>query len=77
VGGVHRLPAPIVAANTHGLTVRLAGAFTPTAEQLAAAEQVQALGIEVFDGARATVSSGPTSPTSTSNFCSSSSPGSS
>jgi AcrR family transcriptional regulator len=44
----------IVAASTHGLTVRLAGTFTPTAEQLALAEEMQALGTELFDRARAT-----------------------
>ena len=44
----------IVAAGTHGLTARLAGTFTPTAEQLALAEQMQALGTELFDRARAT-----------------------
>jgi AcrR family transcriptional regulator len=44
----------IVAANTHGLTVRLAGTFVPSAEQLALAEQMQALGIELFERARAT-----------------------
>jgi AcrR family transcriptional regulator len=43
----------IVAANTHGLTVRLAGTFTPTAEQLAMAEQMRALGTELFERARA------------------------
>jgi AcrR family transcriptional regulator len=44
----------IVAANTHGLTARLAGTFTPSAEQLALAEQMRALGTELFDRARAT-----------------------
>ena len=44
----------IVAANTHGLTVRLAGTFVPTDEQLALAEQMQALGIELFERVRAT-----------------------
>jgi hypothetical protein len=43
-----------VAANTHGLTARLAGTFTPTAEQLALAEQVQALGMELFERVGAT-----------------------
>src|SRR5215813_13511458 len=43
----------IVAANTHGLTVRLAGTFVPTAEQLALAEEMQALGIELFERVRA------------------------
>src|SRR5499433_646783 len=44
----------VVAANTHGLTVRLAGTFVPTDEQLALAEQMQALGIELFERVRAT-----------------------
>ena len=44
----------IVAANTHGLTVRLAGTFVPTDEQLALAEQMQALGIELFERVRGT-----------------------
>ena len=44
----------IMAANTHGLTVRLAGTFVPTAEQMALAEQMQALGIELFERVRAT-----------------------
>jgi AcrR family transcriptional regulator len=44
----------IVAASTHGLTARLAGTFEPTAEQLALAEQMQALGTELFERARAT-----------------------
>ncbi len=44
----------IVAASTHGLTVRLAGTFTPTGEQLAMAEQMQALGTELFERGRAT-----------------------
>jgi len=43
----------IVAANTHGLTVRLAGTFVPTAEQLALAEEMQALAIELFERVRA------------------------
>ena len=42
----------IVAANTHGLTVRLAGTFPPSEEQLALAEQMQSLGIELFERAR-------------------------
>jgi AcrR family transcriptional regulator len=49
-GFLHR----IVAANTHGLTVRLAGTFVPTAEQLALAEEMQALAIELFERVRAT-----------------------
>ncbi len=44
----------IVAANTHGLTVRLAGTFVPTAEQLALAEEMQALAIELFERVHAT-----------------------
>jgi len=44
----------IVAENTHGLTARLAGTFVPTAEQLALAEEMQALGLELFERARAT-----------------------
>jgi AcrR family transcriptional regulator len=44
----------IVAANTHGLTVRLAGTFVPTAEQLALAEEMQALAIGLFERVRAT-----------------------
>ncbi len=44
----------IVAANTHGLTARLAGTFTPSAEQLALAEQMQALSMELFKRVRAT-----------------------
>lgn len=42
----------IVEANTHGLTARLAGTFQPTAEQMAMAEQMRALGIELFERAR-------------------------
>src|SRR5215471_11593253 len=38
----------IVAANTHGLTVRLAGMFVPSAEQM------QALAIEMFERVRGT-----------------------
>jgi AcrR family transcriptional regulator len=43
----------IVAANTHGLTVRLAGTFVPTDEQLALAEEMRALSIELFERVRA------------------------
>lgn len=43
----------IVAANTYGLTVRLAGTFQPTAEQMALAEQMRTLGTELFERARA------------------------
>jgi AcrR family transcriptional regulator len=42
----------IVAANTHGLTVRLAGTFEPTDEQMALAEQMRTLGTELFGRAR-------------------------
>src|SRR6201984_611291 len=44
----------IVAANTHGLTVRLAGTFVPSEEQMALAEQMQALAIEMFERVRST-----------------------
>src|SRR5215469_10000775 len=44
----------IVAANTHGLTARLAGTFEPTAEQMAMAEQMRTAGTELFERARAT-----------------------
>jgi AcrR family transcriptional regulator len=44
----------IVAANTHGLTVRLAGLFVPSAEQLALAEQMRSLSTELFERARGT-----------------------
>ena len=44
----------IVAANTHGLTVRLAGTFVPSEEQLALAEQMRSLAIEMFDRVSAT-----------------------
>src|SRR6266487_340397 len=44
----------IVAANTHGLTVRLAGMFAPSEEQLALAEQMQALAVEMFGRVSAT-----------------------
>jgi AcrR family transcriptional regulator len=43
----------IVAANTHGLTVRLAGTFQPTGEQMALAEQMRSLGTELFQRAQA------------------------
>jgi AcrR family transcriptional regulator len=42
----------IVTANTHGLTVRLAGMFVPSEEQMALAEQMQSLGIELFERVR-------------------------
>lgn len=42
----------IVAAGTHGLTVRLAGTFGPSDEQLALAEQMQSLGTELFERVR-------------------------
>lgn len=44
----------IVAANTHGLTVRLAGTFTPTAEMFAIAERMHELGITMFERVQAT-----------------------
>ena len=43
----------IVAANTHGLTVRLAGMFRPSEEQMALAEQMRTLGTGLFERARA------------------------
>src|ERR1051326_5006900 len=43
----------IVAAGTHGLTVRLAGMFVPSQEQMALAEQMRTLAIEMFDRVRA------------------------
>jgi AcrR family transcriptional regulator len=44
----------IVAANTHGLTVRLAGTFQPTDEQMVMADQMRTLGTELFERARGT-----------------------
>jgi AcrR family transcriptional regulator len=44
----------IVAANTHGLTVRLAGTFVPSDEQLMLAEQMRSLSMELFERARST-----------------------
>lgn len=44
----------IVTVSTHGLTVRLAGTFEPTAEQMATAEQMRILGTKLFQRARAT-----------------------
>jgi len=44
----------IVAANTHGLTVRLAGMFVPSEEQMALAEQMQSLAIEMFERVQGT-----------------------
>jgi AcrR family transcriptional regulator len=44
----------IAEANTHGLTVRLAGTFKPTAEQMAMAEQMRTLGTDLFERAAAT-----------------------
>jgi AcrR family transcriptional regulator len=44
----------IVAANTNGLTVRLAGTFVPTDEMLALAEEMRVLGDELFERVRAT-----------------------
>ena len=43
----------IVEANTHGLTVRLAGMFEPSQEQLDLAEQMRTLGTELFARAQA------------------------
>lgn len=43
----------IVAANTHGLTVRLAGMFQPSEEQMALAEEMRTLTSELFERARA------------------------
>jgi AcrR family transcriptional regulator len=43
----------IVAADTHGLTVRLAGTFEPAADQMALAEQMRTLGTELFHRAQA------------------------
>jgi AcrR family transcriptional regulator len=44
----------IVAANTHALTVRLAGTFTPAPEQFALAERMQTLSIELVERVHAT-----------------------
>src|SRR5262249_15054847 len=44
----------IVAANTSGLTVRLAGTFVPTEEQMVLAEEMRRLGDELFERVRAT-----------------------
>jgi AcrR family transcriptional regulator len=44
----------IVAANTHALTVRLAGTFTPTPQQFVLAEQMQALSVELVNRVHAT-----------------------
>jgi AcrR family transcriptional regulator len=44
----------IVAADTHSLVVRLAGTFTPTAEHLARADEMEKLGTQLFERARAT-----------------------
>src|SRR5215471_1363465 len=43
----------IVAADTHGLTTRLAGRFTPTAEMFELGEQMQELGTELLRRAQA------------------------
>jgi AcrR family transcriptional regulator len=42
----------IVAANTHGLTIRLAGTFTPSDEMMAMAEEMRILAIELFERVR-------------------------
>src|SRR5215468_2371723 len=39
----------IVAANTHGLTTRLAGTFAPSAEQFDLAEQMRSMAVELFE----------------------------
>ena len=44
----------IVAANTHGLTVRLAGTFAPSAEQFAMAEEMRSLAVDLFGQVRST-----------------------
>ena len=44
----------IVAANTHGLTVRLAGTFAPSAEQFGLAEEMRSLAVELFERVRGT-----------------------
>jgi AcrR family transcriptional regulator len=44
----------IVEADTHSLTVSLAGGFTPTAEHMQAAERMRVLGTKLFDRAKAT-----------------------
>src|SRR5690242_5155382 len=44
----------IVAADTHGLTVRLAGTFAPSAEQFGLAEEMRSLAIELFERVRGT-----------------------
>ena len=44
----------IVAANTHGLTTRLAGTFAPSAEQFGLAEEMRSLAVELFERVRST-----------------------
>jgi AcrR family transcriptional regulator len=44
----------IVAASTHGLTVRLAGLFVPSEEQFVLAEEMRALATVLFERVRAT-----------------------
>jgi hypothetical protein len=44
----------IVEADTHALTVSLAGAFAPTPEHMETAERMRVLGTKLFDRAKAT-----------------------
>jgi AcrR family transcriptional regulator len=44
----------IVEADTHALTVSLAGAFTPTPEHLATAEKMRLLSVKLFERTKAT-----------------------
>jgi AcrR family transcriptional regulator len=44
----------VVAADTHSLSARLAGTFTPTAEHLARADEMEELGTRLFERAKAT-----------------------
>ena len=44
----------LVDADTHSLTVHLAGTFTPTPVHLAKAERMRELGVELFERAKAT-----------------------
>jgi AcrR family transcriptional regulator len=50
VGYLHR----IVSANTHAMTARLAGTFTPAPEQFVLAERMQKLSIELVERVHAT-----------------------
>ena len=58
-----------VAANTHGLTVRLAGTFAPSAEQFALAEEMRSLAIELFERVRDTGMIRDDVPSSMSSSC--------